>query len=72
MSTTTGSNAPLSQLNDTPAELSTGLVRLKHIILALLLSVVFSLFSVLLRFMPILHGFCRIRRLLRCTQSQAC
>ncbi len=43
MSTTTGSNAPLSQLNDTPAELSTGLVRFKHIILALLLSVVFFL-----------------------------
>ncbi|MEK4976465.1 alpha/beta fold hydrolase [Bacillus sp. FSL K6-6540] len=43
MSTTTGSNAPLSQLNDAPTELSTGLVRLKHIILALLLSVVFFL-----------------------------
>ncbi|GIO94602.1 alpha/beta fold hydrolase [Paenibacillus lactis] len=43
MSMVTGRNAPLSQVNDAPAELSTGLVRFKHILLALILSVVFFL-----------------------------
>ncbi|KKO50871.1 alpha/beta hydrolase [Paenibacillus sp. DMB20] len=49
----TGSNAPLSQINDTPAKLSTRMIRLKHILLALLLSVVFFLIFCFIA----LHGY---------------
>ncbi|WP_442950446.1 alpha/beta hydrolase [Paenibacillus sp. DMB20] len=53
MSMITGSNAPLSQINDTPAKLSTRMIRLKHILLALLLSVVFFLIFCFIA----LHGY---------------
>lgn len=43
MSMITGNNAPLSQLNDTPTGLSARMIRFKHILLALVLSVVFFL-----------------------------
>lgn len=43
MSMVTGNNAPISQLNDTPTGLSTRMIRFKHILLALILSVVFFL-----------------------------
>lgn len=43
MSMVTGNNAPLSQISDTPTGLSTRMIRFKHILLALLLSVVFFL-----------------------------
>ena len=72
MSTTTGSNAPLSQLNDTPAELSTGLVRLKHIILALLLSVVFPCFLFYCASCLYCLGFVESDGCSALLQSQAC
>lgn len=43
MSMITGNNAPLSQLNDTPTRLSARMIRFRHILLALILSVVFFL-----------------------------
>lgn len=53
MSMVTGSNAPLSQNSSAPAGLSTRMVRLKHILLALTLSVIFFLVFCFIA----LHGY---------------